>query len=121
MMRTQISLDDGQRDALDREAARTGRSMAALIRDAIDAQYGTPDDPERDLAIMRRASGAWRDRAQDGAAWVDRHRSGSRLADARRDHNDKSNPIDNSHAGDTPGEPASRRAARHEPTPGPGR
>lgn len=62
MMRTQISLSDDQREALDRAAARTGRSMSALIHDAIDAQYGPADDAEHDLAAMRRARGAWQDR-----------------------------------------------------------
>lgn len=79
MMRTQISLSDEQRDALDRAAARSGRSMSALIRDAIDRQYGRPDDAELDLAIMRRARGAWQDRGADGAELVEQLRSGSRL------------------------------------------
>lgn len=79
MMRTQISLNDEQREALDRAAARTGRSMSALIRDAIDAHYGLVDDAEQDLAAMRRARGAWQGRDLDGAAWVETLRTGSRL------------------------------------------
>ena len=57
----------------------TGRSIAALIRDAVEAVYGTGRSGDDDLAEMRRAFGSWKDRDQDGAEWVDRLRSGSRL------------------------------------------
>jgi plasmid stability protein len=79
MLRTQISLTVEERRALDAEAARTGRSVAALIRDAVEAMYGTERSTDADLAAMRRAFGSWKDRELDGAAWVDQLRSGTRV------------------------------------------
>ncbi|MBA3411905.1 MAG: ribbon-helix-helix protein, CopG family [Geodermatophilaceae bacterium] len=45
--------------ALDAEAARTGRSISALIRDAVDAVYGTVRSSDDDLIVMSLACGAW--------------------------------------------------------------
>ncbi len=81
MQRTQISLTAAGRRALDEEAARTGRSISALIRDAVEIVYGVKRSTEEDLATMRRAFGAWKDREFDGEAWVEGLRSGSRLRD----------------------------------------
>ena len=80
MQRTQISLTSEERRVLDAAAARTGRSIAALIRDAVQAVYGTERSSDDDLAVMRRAFGSWKDHDPDGAAWVDQLRSGSRLS-----------------------------------------
>lgn len=79
MERTQISLTRQQRRALDEAAARTGRSLAALIRDAVDQVYAAERSADDDLAAMRGAFGSWTGRDGDTAAWVDEHRSGRRL------------------------------------------
>jgi len=79
MLRTQISLTVEARRVLDEASARTGRSMSALIRDAIDAIYGSHPSAEDDLAAMRRACGSWVHHDEDGAAWVEAVRSGGRL------------------------------------------
>jgi hypothetical protein len=78
-MRTQISLTSEDRHALDAAAQRTGRSIAALIREAVQVVYGSERSSTDDLAAMRRAFGSWGARELDGAEWVDRLRSGSRL------------------------------------------
>ena len=83
MKRTQISLTDEDRRALDAAARRTGRSISSLIREAVERVYGSERSAEDDLATMRRAFGSWNDRDVDGAAWVGQLRSGSRFV---RDH-----------------------------------
>lgn len=80
MDRTQISLDTAERRLLDAEMARTGRSMSALIRDAVTATYGDRRDIGVDLAVIDTVAGAWAERSGDGAEWVDGLRSGRRTS-----------------------------------------
>lgn len=82
MLRTQISLTVEERRLLDEEAARTGRSISALIRDAVSATYGPGRDAEADLRAIDSAFGAWGERDIDGEEYVERLRSGSRLDQA---------------------------------------
>jgi len=83
MLRTQISLTDRERRLLDTLSARTGKSIAALIRDAVNTAYGDEGRDADDLAAMRRAAGAWAPRDVTAAAWVEGIRSGRRPGDAR--------------------------------------
>lgn len=82
MLRTQISLTLEDRHLLDLEAARTGRSISALIRDAVAATYGVERDPAADFRAIDTAFGAWEERDIDGEAYVERLRSGTRLGEA---------------------------------------
>lgn len=79
MQRTQISLTADERQILDAEAARSGKSLSALIRDAVERVYGSSRSSADDLDIMRQTFGSWADRSEDGATMVERLRSGSRL------------------------------------------
>jgi hypothetical protein len=79
MQRTQISLTSEERRALDAVAARTGKSISALVREAVETVYGEERSTGDDIAAMRLAFGSWKDRDLDGATWVDQLRSGSRL------------------------------------------
>ncbi|MGH9067460.1 MAG: ribbon-helix-helix protein, CopG family [Acidimicrobiales bacterium] len=79
MLRTQISLTEEERRVLDLASARSGQSISALIRDAVDAAYGSERSVEDDIDAMRRAFGSWEARDLDGATWVERMRSGGRL------------------------------------------
>lgn len=82
MNRTQISLTDEDRRLLDTAAASTGRSLSALIRDAVRARYGAGAGLD-EAEVLSRAIGSWEDRGFDSVEYVDRLRSGRRLDDVR--------------------------------------
>lgn len=84
MKRTQISLTDEDRRLLDAEAKRTGRSIAALIRDAVAQVYGPGRGETADLRDIDVAFGAWADVELDGEEYVERLRSGQRLEDVSK-------------------------------------
>ncbi len=82
MLRTQISLTVEERRLLDLQAARTGRSISALIRDAVSLTYGPARDADAELRAIDTALGAWGERDIDGQTYVERLRSGRRLDQA---------------------------------------
>ncbi|MBX3194011.1 MAG: ribbon-helix-helix protein, CopG family [Microbacteriaceae bacterium] len=84
MQRTQISLTAEERRLLDAEAARTGRSISALIRQAVSVVYGPVRDADADLEAIDSALGAWTERTLDGESYVESLRSGRRLGDSGR-------------------------------------
>ncbi|HZK06220.1 MAG TPA: CopG family transcriptional regulator [Actinomycetaceae bacterium] len=79
MQRTQISLTEERRALLDAEAARTGRSISALIRDAVVQTCGFRRDAEQDVQAINADLGAWADRDFDGETYVEGIRSGDRF------------------------------------------
>jgi hypothetical protein len=80
MLRTQVSLTHANRAVLDRLAEQTGKSVAGLIRQAVEKCYGP--DAEGDIAVIRQSAGAWAGREATGAQYVEALRSGGRLGRA---------------------------------------
>ena len=76
MHRTQITLTDAQYARLRDESARSGQSLAELVRRALDERYEALPRSER-LRLLDGAFGAWADRDENGAAFVERVRSGT--------------------------------------------
>lgn len=83
MRRTQITLTDAQYARLRDESARSGLSLAELIRRALDERDDVPSETER-RQMLETAFGAWAGRPESGAEYVERLRSGSarRLRDS---------------------------------------
>jgi Ribbon-helix-helix protein, copG family len=74
MHRTQIMLDDQQYERLKLESKLTGRSIADLIRQAVDAQLKADRDRAWDALLA--SHGAWADRDDigSGAEYVEQIR-----------------------------------------------
>jgi metal-responsive CopG/Arc/MetJ family transcriptional regulator len=72
MVRTQIYLDDSQKDQLEKISRRTKSSMAELIRDAVD-RYLEEERKSPDESFLN-AFGIWKDRKESGTAYVKRVR-----------------------------------------------
>ena len=78
--RTQIYLSKAQAAALDREARRSGTTRSHLIREAIEARYGSGGaDRDRIRRALEATAGLWKDRAENGSEYVERMRSGRRI------------------------------------------
>ncbi len=76
MHRTQITLTDTQYVRLRDESARSGHSLAELVRRALDERYKAASTADR-LRLLDSAFGAWADRGESGAEFVERVRSGT--------------------------------------------
>lgn len=83
VLRTQISLTEDDRRLLDGVAARTGRSVAALVRQAVNQVYGADHERDEDLVAFAESSGAWNGRDVDGFSFVEQTRTGRRLDELR--------------------------------------
>lgn len=76
MHRTQITLTDAQYVRLRDESASSGRSLAELIRRALDERYEAVSKTDR-LRLLDSAFGAWAHRDESGVDFVERVRSGT--------------------------------------------
>jgi hypothetical protein len=76
MHRTQITLTDAQYMRLRDESARSGRSLAELVRRALDECHDEVSNADR-LELLDTAFGAWAHRDESAAAFVDRVHSGT--------------------------------------------
>jgi hypothetical protein len=82
--RMQITLDDRQYERLNREAERTGASLAELIRRAVDRAYGAELTVDEKLRILDATAGALGDDwgLRKDAEEDERHgRAGDRVRD----------------------------------------
>jgi 23S rRNA U2552 (ribose-2'-O)-methylase RlmE/FtsJ len=76
MHRTQITLTDAQYARLREESTKSGRSLAALVRRALDERYEVVSKADR-LRLLDIAFGAWAPSDESGAEFVERVRSGT--------------------------------------------
>jgi len=74
MVRMQVQLDDAQSEALRRQAADTGRSIADLIREGVDLYLAASKKPTREEQVQR------------ALAASGRFASGTKDASTRHDH-----------------------------------
>ena len=74
MIRTLISLDPEEKAWLDQKARETGRTMTAVVREAV-ARYRAEDSRRKRPVgtLLTRTSGIWK--RGDGLAWQRRLRS----------------------------------------------
>ena len=70
-------LTEEQHSRLKEESARTGLSLAELIRQALAERYDHVSGDER-RRLLAAAFGGWGDHGETGAEYVERVRSGSR-------------------------------------------
>lgn len=74
--RTQIVLEDEQYQMLKAESERTGASLGALVRAAVDDRFGRSTGQGEALAVLEDTAGAWAELSLDGEQYVDRLRTG---------------------------------------------
>jgi hypothetical protein len=68
--RLQVTLEDHQYRTLAAASESSGASIAELVRQAIDARFGSDKDRSaRFIAALSEASGVWADRPDDGRAY----------------------------------------------------
>lgn len=77
MHRTQITLTDAQYARVREKSARTGHSIAELIRRSLDAHF-EPLPAEERMRLLESSFGAWGARDEGGREFVERVRSGTR-------------------------------------------
>jgi hypothetical protein len=75
MVRTQIQLTEQQQAALRRLSASTGRSVADLIRQGVEALLASAPLPDKNAQVQRarRVAGRFRSGGTDGSTDHDRH------------------------------------------------
>jgi hypothetical protein len=76
MHRTQILLTDTQYARLREESTQSGRSLAELVRQALDKRYQPLPQTQR-LRLLEDAFGGWSEHTEGGAQFVERVRSGT--------------------------------------------
>jgi hypothetical protein len=69
-------LTDTQYARLRDEASRSGRSLAELVRRALDERYEAVSQTDR-LRLLDSAFGGWAHRDESGSAFVERVRTGT--------------------------------------------
>ncbi len=82
----QIVLEDDQYRRLAAASARTGASIGALVRRAVDVAHRPARDPAGVAAALEASFGAWDDLDVDGEHYVERLRTGAQWARLGGDH-----------------------------------